>query len=309
MKKVFVTGASGFIGSNLICYLANKGMEVYALVENESMIHELKNVHYIVGDLNDIGSIVDQLPAKRIDTVYHLAWKGVRADLKNNMEIQVENMDYFFNMLEIIKKLNIYKLIIPESISQFAYAKGEVSACTPPSPADTYAAVKIAIHYIADAFAQNENIELIHAVLPSIYGPGRDDNNLISYTIKSLLKEEVPQFTKLEQTWEYLYIDDLIEALYLLGEKGKNKKTYFIGSNERKKLKDYVEIIKEKLNPSGQLNIGTLPYKNNKIDNSILDSTEFVRDTGFNAKVSFDVGIQNTISFFKKFLEETNTNN
>lgn len=74
------------------------------------------------------------------------------------------------------------------------------------------------------AYCAFQGLDLIWPLITSIYGTGRDDNNLLSYVIKSFLKGEKPSTTKLEQRWDYLHVEDLMRALYLLGLKGKGGK-------------------------------------------------------------------------------------
>lgn len=154
-----------------------------------------------------------------------------------------------------------------------------------------YSASKVATKYICQTFAKQQGLELIWTAITSIYGPGRNDNNLITYAIKSLLKGEKPSFTKLEQKWDYLYIDDLIDALIATGEKGIGGKTYPIGSGEHRQMSEYVKIIRDHIDESLPLGIGDLPYKNKTIDNQILDISSLQQDTGFQPKVTFEQGL------------------
>lgn len=81
-------------------------------------------------------------------------------------------------------------------------------------------------------------------LIGSVYGPGRNDNNILTYTIKALLNNEKTKFSKLEQMWDYIYIDDLIDALYLVGNYGKPGAVYPVGSGIAIPLREYIEKIK-----------------------------------------------------------------
>ena len=114
-----------------------------------------------------------------------------------------------------------------------------------------------------------------------------------------MLKGEKPSTTGLEQQWDYLYVDDLIEAFILLGEKGIGGKVYPIGSGEHKQMREYVETIRNIINPSISIGIGEMPYKNpNKIDNQIIDVDLLYKDTGFKARYDFRTGIENVINSY-----------
>lgn len=301
MKSVLITGANGFVGSHLTRLFSEKKIKVYALVQENTeyeTIKNLKNVEIITFDLKDLKKIYAALPYD-IDVLYHLAWIGVSTTLKNNEELQLKNIEYGLNILKLAKEHNVKKIIYPGSVSEYAYNKGVVSGEDSPSPADFYSASKVATHFVCDIFARQNELSFIWVLIPSIYGPGREDNNLITYAIKSFLNKERPTFTKLEQQWDYIYIDDLMEALYQIGKLGKKGTVYPIGSGENLKLCHYVTVIRDAIDKELPMGIGELPYKTSQIDNSVVDISKLINDTGFKPKYSFKQGIEKTIQYFK----------
>lgn len=308
MKKVIVTGANGFVGTHLVKLFSSRGYKVYALVKensDNSILEKLENIEIIQFDLEQINNIERLLPHD-VDILYHLAWVGVSTTLKNQESIQLKNIEYSLNILKLAKKLEVKKIVYPGSISEYAYCEVAVTGEEAPSPADSYSASKISTHYVCDIYARQNNLNFNWALIPSIYGPGREDNNLVTYTIKSLLKGKSPDFTKLEQKWDYIYIDDLMEALYSIGNQGINGVVYPIGTGENKHLSYYVKIIRNIIDESIPLGIGNLPYKTDRIDNSIVDITKIQRDTNFVPKYSFVQGIKKTIKYYKNKEETKN---
>lgn len=302
MQKVIILGANGFIGSNLTQALSKKGVHVLALVDGRfdyqkiSRLPQVSCVEFSLESLNDL-SIKD---IEDVDIIYHLAWEGVNAKLKNASEIQAQNIIYGIKVLNFAKQNGIKKVLIPGSAAEVSCGEGVITGKEPPSPSDMYSAAKVATRYLCQTYAKQNEIDLIWTLITSIYGPGRDTGDLISYTIKTILKNEVPSFTRLEQQWDYLYIDDLIDGLIALGEKGKGGKIYPMGSGENRRMVEYVDIIKNHINPSISLGIGDLPYKNpDKIDNQVMDITSLVKDTGFIPRYKFDEGIKITIKYFR----------
>lgn len=275
---------------------------MYALVRKGSNckhILELDNVNIINFEFEKLDLLENILP-NNIDLLYHLAWVGVDTNLKNYEEMQLKNIDYSLKMLKLADKLKVKKIIYPGSVSEYAYNDKLLSGFDVPSPTDFYSASKVAVHYICDLYARQHNLNFVWALISSVYGPGREDNNLITYTIKSLLNSEVPSFTKLEQRWDYIYIEDLIDALYKIGESYNCSNIYPIGSGEDRTLFEYVEIIRNIINRNLKLGIGKLPYKSNRIDNSIVDIERLEKDTGFRALYPFEIGIEITIEYFKQ---------
>lgn len=303
MKKVLIIGANGFLGSRLSIALANKGYRVVALVDKRFPYDKLRNIQNITiieFILEELELVSEKSLLSGIDTLYHFAWAGVNALTRNESEIQVQNVMFGLKVLEFANRLKIKRVIIPGSAAEVSCGKGIITGNEIPAPSDMYSSAKVATRYICQTYARLHNIDLMWTLITSIYGPGRNDNNLITYIIQTLLKGEKPSTTGLEQKWDYLYIDDLLRALILLGEKGIGGKVYPIGSGEQKQMREYVEIIRKLIDPSLPIGIGEIPYKNpDQIDNQICDISELYQDTGFKAQYDFQRGINITIQYFK----------
>lgn len=302
MQKAIVLGANGFIGSNLTKYLSNKGIIVYALVDGRfdySHVVNLPNVECVDFALDNLDVFFADSRFTGSDVIYHLAWEGVNAQYRNDANIQARNIIHGITVLKFAKSCGVKKVIVPGSAAEVACGSLPITGREVAAPTDMYSATKVATRYVCQEYARQIDISLIWTLITSIYGPGRDDNNLLSYAIKSLLKGEKPSFTHLEQQWDYLYIEDLMEALYALGNKGVGGKIYPIGSGEHRQMREYVEIIRKLINPNAELGIGDLPYKTAQIDNQIMDIAELKKDTGFSSHFTFEQGIQKTIDFFK----------
>lgn len=302
-RKVAVLGANGFIGSRLCFGLAEQGTEVIALVDknfNYSHLQGRNGITCLEFSLQELECLYDHELLKDVDFLYHMAWAGVNADFRNDAEVQAQNIIYGLKVMVFAEHQGIKRVLVPGSAAEVSCGNGIITGNETAAPSDLYSASKVATRYLCQTFAQKNKIDLIWTLITSIYGPGRDDNNLISYAIKTLLKGGKPSFTGLEQEWDYLYVDDLIQALIVLGKKGIGGKVYPIGSGEHQKMKDYVTTIRDQINPSLPLGIGDLPYKNpDKIDNQVLDISELINDTGYKPTVDFRTGIETVISYFK----------
>lgn len=303
MKKAIVVGANGYIGTRLSKSLAMAGVEVVALVDGRFSYDSLKNTNLINPvefSLENIDDFYNRGDFEEVDVLYHLAWLGVNALYRNDSEVQVQNVMFSLKVMEFAKHYHICRVVFPGSAAESSCGDGSITGDENPAPSDMYSASKVAARYVCRKYAALNNIDLIYCLITSIYGPGRNDNNLISYVISSLLKGEKPSTTRLEQKWDYIYIDDLIKALVLLGDKGVGGKIYPVGSGTHRQMREYVDIIRNIVNPELTVGIGDLPYKNpNKIDNQIMDISELVMDTGFHPDYSFEEGIKIVIDEYK----------
>ena len=299
MQRIVVIGANGFLGSHLTLQLANEGKDVLALVFEGTEYGFLQGKAGITCKGFTFDNIGD-IDASGYDTIFHMAWDGVSTIFKNEAHAQAQNITYGLKVLEFADKYHINKVVVPGSAAEVSCGQGVITGFETPAPSDMYSASKVATRFVCQTFARQHNINLVWTLITSVYGPGRNDNNLITYAIKTLLNGEKPSFTGLEQQWDYLYIDELISALVALGENGKGGKVYPVGSGEHRQMNEYVYIIRDKINPNLPLGIGDYPYKNpDKIDNQVLDISALREDTGFKAKVSFEQGIEKTIQYFR----------
>lgn len=302
MRKVLIIGANGFLGNKLTQYLLEKGIEIVAFVpigfdySNVSCLPGVTSVEFSFGSLESLDHIE---PIKGVETIYNMAWIGVNAKDRNNATLQLSNVQCNLEVAQYAKRNEILRLIVPGSAAQYACSGRVIDGTGAPAPSDLYSAAKVATYYYLSTYCSLNGIDLIWPLVTSIYGTGRDDNNLLSYVIKSFLNGGKPSTTKLEQKWDYLHVEDLMVALYLLGQKGKGGKMYPVGSGEISTLREYVEIIRDAIDPTLPIGIGDIPYKNSKIDNQVLDITSLKEDTGFEPSISFSGGIQDVISFFK----------
>ncbi|RHR46340.1 NAD(P)-dependent oxidoreductase [Clostridiaceae bacterium AF18-31LB] len=301
MKSVLVTGTEGFLGKHLVTALLKKGYKVYAIARSKKKGLDSSNpylkLRYL--DLNKIMCYIDEFP-DGIDVMYHLAWSGVRPELRDDLNVQMSNINMSMDCMKFASAKGIKKVIFPGSTNEYLYYGKPLNKNAIPSPQNLYGASKTALRYLAGNYARKNNIEFIYAIITGIYASDRRDNNVIFYTIDKLLRGEKPCLTRLEQLWDYVYIDDVIEALILMGEKGKDGAVYAVGHGDNWPLYKYIEIIHKKIDPRLPLGIGEVPYSNGILPCSCIDLTDIHKDTGFEPKIDFDKGISLVIDRIKE---------
>ncbi len=301
MKKVLVSGADGFVGRNLINRLLRDGKEVYAVVYPGNNIyseyHDIK-LHVISLDLNQVLEHLDSFP-ENIDVFYHLAWVGVKPELRNNLDIQMSNIGMTINCMKLASAKRISKIVLPGSTNEYLYSGKPINKDAIPTPNNAYGAAKVAVRFLCNSYAAANDIKFVYAIVTGIYAADRRDDNVIFYTIDKLLRKEKPALTKLEQLWDYVYIDDVVEAFTAIGEKGKNGAVYAIGHGDNWALSNYIRIIHHKIDPSLPLGIGEIPYTGKNLPCSCIDLTDIENDTGFKPKVDFEDGITRVINKIK----------
>ena len=288
MKSAVITGADGFLGSHFTRKCAGNDTEVWAVVHPESpnagRISGVPGVHVVVSDIPGLSSKRDLFP-ESTDAFYHFAWQGVNADDRDNFDVQTGNIGMALEAVRLAGSLHARKFITPGSTNEYLYYGRPIDQNSVPSPSNAYGSVKVAVRFLAQS---------------GIYAADRKDNNVLFYTIEKLLKHEKPSLTKLEQLWDYVYIDDVVEALFLLGDKGRDGVLYAVGKGDNQPLYRYIERIRDLIDPELQLGIGEIPYKNGRMPSSCVDLSAIHRDTGFVPRVEFEDGIRRVIAAIKE---------
>ena len=307
MNAVVITGADGFIGSHLAYYFSVQDYKVYAVIMPESLtkarITNMEHIEIVEGYLSDYQSLAARLPNGPTALV-HLAWNGVAPEARDIIEIQMQNIELSLSAVRLAHLIHAQRFIIPGSTSEYSYCGQLINETALPSPQNAYGAAKISTRYLCAALCKKLKLPCIYAVITGIYGADRSDNNVITYCVKQLLQKKEPEFTKLEQLWDYIHIDDLVHALFLVATKGKDGAFYSIGHGDNWPLYNYINIIRNRIDPALPLGIGKIPYMSDTLPSSCIDLTSIQEDTGFIPRISFEDGIESVIRNLRKRMEQ-----
>lgn len=302
MKRVIITGPTGSIGHALICKLIEMDVEVLAVCHKGSRrrdtIPKSDKVQIVELDLSELA----ELPTKAeglYDVFYHFGWDGTFGNSRNNMHGQLRNIQYSLDAVEIASQMGCKRFIGAGSQAEYGRVEGKLTSQTPAFPENGYGIAKLCAGQMTRILCEQKGMEHIWTRILSVYGPYDGEDTMVMSTIRKLINGEVPSFTKCEQMWDYLYSKDAGKAMYLLGTKGINGKTYCLGSGQAKTLRSYVENIRDAVNPIAELGIGEVPYAVNQVMYLCADISELTGDTGFIPEHGFESGIAETINWYK----------
>lgn len=298
MRTIVVTGATGFLGSHLVRYLSQYDYEIYAVVNPDSsrktILSAIDRVHIAEGSLRDTDKLSVLLP-QNPDAFIHLAWAGVSPEQRSDAEMQLSNVPLSRNAVLLAADLHANKFIFPGSTLEYAYYGKPLNEKAVPSPLNPYGEAKLEAKKTCSKLCGELGISFIYPVISGIYSEDRTDNNVIFYTIRTLLNGERPELTKLEQLWDYVHVDDVVYALRLIVEKGRPGAFYAVGHGDNQPLWKYIFTIRDLIDPDLPLGIGAIPYPNGKIPCSCVDLEPLFQDTGYVPQVSFEEGITRVI--------------
>ena len=288
-KTVFVTGAAGFIGSNLVKELFRSfdGINVvgidnmndyydvaikeYRLKEIETLVNEKKNVKwsFIKGNIADKELIEKCFTDNDFSVVVNLAAQaGVRYSI-TNPDVYIEsNLIGFYNILEVCRNHPVEHLVYASSSSVYGTNK-KVPYSTDDkvdNPVSLYAATKKSNELMAHAYSKLYNIPSTGLRFFTVYGPaGRPDMAYFGFTDKLLKGETIKIFNFGNCKRDFTYVDDIVEGVKRIMQCAPEKangedglpippyRVYNIGNNSPENLLDFVEILQEELISAGVL--------------------------------------------------------
>lgn len=297
MKNVIVTGGNGFIGSSLIKKLVANGIKVVAvdITFQGERLPESELITKIESCVD--ASLVEELPVEEYDAFYHLAWKGVNGADKANPSVQLANIQMAIDCADICKKLNVKKFLCAGTVAE--NATFSLPNLEKTSGGMMYGVAKHACRLILEDYCKNIGLQFVWMQFSNIYGVGNKTGNLVSYTLGELMTGNEATFGPALQPYDFIYVDDLIEAVYRLGEKETNKAFYYIGSGSPRQLKEYLLRIGELAGYAAKIGIGIRPDDGIKYSMNMFCNDDLVDAVGEYVSTDFDNGINKTIEWLK----------
>lgn len=304
MKKILITGATGFIGSNIAFQLVEKGYSIYATHRTTS---SFKKCQHFIDQINWINvsdsNWRDAVKAIKPDQLIHTAWNGIDALQRNDWEIQMQNFWFSKELFDLAKESLIKKVIAFGSQAEYGKYEFPVTEETATKPVDAYGAIKIlTLNYLRSLFSETDQ-EWYWIRVFSVFGEYENSAWLMPCVISKLLKNEPVKLTGCEQTYNYLYINDFAQQLLKLIEFSGNKSgIYNLCSSRSIKLKDILLQITDSLGLSPDLlQFGTIPYRKGQNMYIAGDNSKFQKI--FNPVIGSEnttEGLLKTIEFYKK---------
>lgn len=311
--RILITGAASFLGRHLVEYFLSKEEEVLALVrekargKDELLKYEANNkFKLIVLDMKDIERLdID------FDVCIHLAWGGIGKEGRMDKNIQRENIDAAIKLMRVCKERGAKRFLFAGSQAEYGQTLADIeskygndfdintiprqSEDSPTNPKSEYGKAKLELKSKLKNLGDSLGIEYVHMRIFSVFGNGDHETSLISTCIRNFKENKDVHIGECIQSWNYIYIKDLCEAVYLLSTKDLQGEFVFnVAGATNKILMDYVKDIKKLLNSTGNIVVEKkeaasegLPFLNPGI--------EHLKGIGFVESYGFEKGIKDCI--------------
>ena len=299
MKKLLVTGSTGFIGKNCLSILsARKDFEIHA-VSSQSYRGEWSGVHWHQADLMDSKQALELLNQVQPSHLLHFAWYTVPGKYWNSIE-NFRWVQASLALLQAFSNNGGKRIVMAGTCAEYDWKYGYLSEKTTPLLPDTvYGKCKHALQVMFDAFCKQTGISGAWGRIFFLYGPYEHQDKLIPSVIRSLIQDRPARCTHGNQIRDYLYVEDVADALIALLE-SEVQGPVNIASGSPVSLEGIVYKISEKLNRKDLIHLGAIQASTNEPHLLVADVRRLSEEVGWSPKYDLNVGLDNTIDWWKR---------
>lgn len=246
---VLITGANGFVGQFLVEYLAKNNCKVFAFTRSgiDAVLakkwekHNVKHIIARLDKLKNIKKTIGNLVPKD-SVLFHLAWEGLGSLTGGDLSHQIKNVEYASNIVDLAKDLNCKKIINIGSAQEDFIEKELISPSS--STQTNYALAKIGVRDILNLRCYIEKIDFIHVRISVPIDPSLHKGGYITKCLEQISNNCDVAEPKNKQSFDFISMPELCKALCILGNRGEDKKNYYIGLGKFTTLKNHFERYK-----------------------------------------------------------------
>jgi nucleoside-diphosphate-sugar epimerase len=300
LKKVLITGATGFIGGALAKRLLQNGNKVFGVGRNVTKLNELKqfgDFHAVQAEFSDYINLDKKISERDFDAVYNFAWQGTSSGDYENYEVQLANVKPTADLAMSISKLCAQNAKV---LNIGTYSKENVLIAHKDKKfnSNIYGIVKGFAGDLFMALLYKSNITCDTLMLPNVYGPNDKTNTAIVFFIKKLLANEPLNLVPADTIDDWSYIDDAVDGIIAASQSEKTYAEYYVGHRKITTFEQKLTAMKEALNSESELNFGKF-QRTIQINYPAFDLDALYNNTGFEAKTDFKESIIKTAEWLQ----------
>ena len=313
MKRILVTGGTGFLGSSIVQNLLDKYDVEYVVVpttniRNRTSLSALNinsnKLKLIKGDIRDYDFIQRVFNEYEFDTIFHLGALSEVRKCQDNAKLAYDtNIGGTINLLETARLFgNVKAVVVSSSDKAYGRCKLPYTEDAPLDGKGIYEVSKSCQDLVARSYFYNYGLPVVVTRCSNLYG-GTDLNfsRIIPNTIRSIFNNKSPLIWTGAENFirEFLYVEDAANAYLSIAENIDITKgnAYNIGSGDKITIGELVNKILNKIATDVKIEYRHRTFP--EIDNQYLDSSKIKEDIGWEAKMGIDEGLDKTIESYK----------
>lgn len=303
MKRVILTGGSGFVGANLARRLVTDGHELHLFLRSEHrdwrLSDILKDITTHEVDLRDSAHVTALVESIAPEWVFHLATYGAYPNQTDERRMVQTNVFGTMNLVNACLQSGCESFINTGSSSEYGLKDHAPSEDETLEPNSAYAVTKAAATRFCQDAAGAHAANLQNLRLYSVYGPFEDPWRLIPTLIIRGLSGELPPLANPETARDFVYVDDVVDA-YLLAasaEPRERGEIYNVGTGVQTSLREAVEVARRVLNITVEPEWKSLSPRTWDTDIWIADNSKFAERFGWQPRFDFEQGFRATVDW------------
>lgn len=299
-QRVLLTGATGFVGSQLARLLVAEGHEVFAIIRPDANRWRLSDIARALvvldGDLQNVFELRDRLRALRPDICLHLAWRGWLgvADAEQNLR----SLGFSLDLLRLMSDVSCRRFLAVGTCFEYDLSGDCLSETTTLRPRELYGTCKKSLFEVAQHYSTLTGVSVVMPRVFYSYGPFEDERKLVSSITLSLLRGEAAEVTPGQQVRDYLHVEDVASAIWHVATSdvtgGVN-----IGSAQPVTVADVATRIGRLLGRPDLVKLGAIPYRPDEPMRIVTDAALLRGRLGWSPRLDLDRGLTETVAWWE----------
>lgn len=302
--RVFLTGATGFIGSKVARVLVREGYDVWVLLRRESdpwRIQDiLPNLRVVHGDLQAKEELDACLEELRPELCLHFAWYA-QPGVYLASELNLRYLEASLSLAFRLAKVGCKRLVVAGTCAEYDLSLGYLSETSATRPTTLYAASKLALQTALSHFSVTTGLEVVWPRLFYVYGPAEDERRLIPAVICPVLRNQPTRLTAGAQIRDYLHVEDMAEAVLAVTRSNLSGPVN-VGSGVPISVREIALRVGVITGRPELVRLGDLPYRRGDPMFVCANTQRLVDATGWTPRYSLDEGLRQTIEWWQAHL-------
>jgi len=299
--KVFVTGATGFLGAEITRALLSRGHDCAALTRADIRATRLaplaSRVSAIRGDLLAPRSYREALQNFRPDALIHCGWGGVWGSERNDPR-QIDNASAAARLAQIALDAGARVLVGVGSQAEYGPKNEAIREDDPAAPTTLYGVAKLAAAGAFSTLAEIHGARAVWGRAFSLYGPEGDGPWLVPSLLRAFRDRKPPELTHYEQTWEFTHVRDAARAYVALLETPTASGLFNVACGAPVRLRDAVLMLRDLVAPGLEPLFGRIPYRPDQVMRLNVRIDRIRDATGWRPEITLEDGFAETAAAF-----------